>query len=414
MNGGSTVSGARSLPADPPPLSSRKRRRLARALSRLASLAPLLLPVAVAVPAAASRQPRLSSLDARIARARAREAQLASEIGALTGRIRSLEAQAVDVSTRLAALEDDLALHRRRLEAIGALLAAQTEQLRFLEGQYETSTMLLGERIVQIYKNGEPSTLEVVLGARSLRDALDQIDYMRAIAAQDERIVGAVARARRRVRAARARAAQAQQMLAAETRVVAYRRDQAAALRDRLLARKRSLAGARDQRQQALARVKENEREWVAEADALSRPSAAVASQVSSAQASAPSPSPSPAGLVWPISGPITSPFGMRWGKLHPGLDISAGTGTPIQAAASGRVIIAAYSGGYGNLVVIDHGGGLATAYAHQSRIAVGVGDQISRGQVIGYVGSTGFSTGPHLHFEVRVNGSPVDPMGYL
>ena len=104
----------------------------------------------------------------------------------------------------------------------------------------------------------------------------------------------------------------------------------------------------------------------------------------------------------------------MRWGSLHPGIDIGVGMGTPIHAAASGRVISASYSGGYGNLVVIDHGNGLATAYAHQSSMAVSPGQQVSQGQVIGYVGSTGFSTGPHLHFEVRVNGSPVDPMGYL
>ena len=88
--------------------------------------------------------------------------------------------------------------------------------------------------------------------------------------------------------------------------------------------------------------------------------------------------------------------------------------GTPIRAAASGRVISAGYNGGYGNLVVLDNGGGIATAYAHQSRLAVSAGQSVSQGQVIGYVGSTGFSTGPHLHFEVRVNGSPVDPMGYL
>jgi murein DD-endopeptidase MepM/ murein hydrolase activator NlpD len=88
--------------------------------------------------------------------------------------------------------------------------------------------------------------------------------------------------------------------------------------------------------------------------------------------------------------------------------------GTPIKAAASGRVIIAGYSGGYGNLTVIDHGNGIATAYAHQSSLAASADQQVGQGQVIGYVGSTGFSTGPHLHFEVRVNGSPVDPLGYL
>ena len=104
----------------------------------------------------------------------------------------------------------------------------------------------------------------------------------------------------------------------------------------------------------------------------------------------------------------------MRWGSVHPGIDIGAPSGTPIKAAASGMVLTASYNGGYGNHVVLDNGNGIATAYAHQSQIAVSVGQTVSQGQVIGYVGSTGFSTGPHLHFEVRVNGSPVDPMGYL
>jgi murein DD-endopeptidase MepM/ murein hydrolase activator NlpD len=103
----------------------------------------------------------------------------------------------------------------------------------------------------------------------------------------------------------------------------------------------------------------------------------------------------------------------MRWGRMHEGIDIGAGYGTPIAAAASGTVIYAGWMGGYGNLIIIDHGGGIATAYGHQSSFAVG-GGQVSQGQTIGYVGCTGHCFGPHLHFEVRVNGSPVDPLGYL
>ena len=103
----------------------------------------------------------------------------------------------------------------------------------------------------------------------------------------------------------------------------------------------------------------------------------------------------------------------MRWGRLHAGIDIGVATGTPIRAAAAGVVVFAGWAGGYGNLVVVDHGGGIATAYAHQQRIYV-TGGPVSQGQVLGEVGSTGNSTGPHLHFEVRVGGNPVDPLAYL
>ena len=123
---------------------------------------------------------------------------------------------------------------------------------------------------------------------------------------------------------------------------------------------------------------------------------------------------PSASGFIWPASGPVTSPFGWRWGRMHEGIDIGAPYGAPIVAAAAGTVIYCGWMSGYGNLVAIDHGGGISTAYGHQSSIAVACGQHVDQGQTIGYVGSTGHSTGPHLHFEVRVNGSPVDPLGYL
>lgn len=127
-----------------------------------------------------------------------------------------------------------------------------------------------------------------------------------------------------------------------------------------------------------------------------------------------------PGVLAWPINGRVSSPFGYRihpiFGtrRLHTGIDISASTGDPIRAAESGKVILAQTYGGYGRAVVVDHGGGMATLYAHQSSLAVSVGDRVERGEVIGYVGCSGFCTGPHLHFEVRINGAFVDPMQYL
>lgn len=402
-------------------------------LRRLALV--LLVVLAAAAPAAADLGQRKHALDDRvvtlrdrIVAARAREQTLASEIDAVTGRIRSLEARTFDVSARLATLEDDLALHRTRLVKIQALYQLQTRQLRFLKHQYALAVERLNERLVAIYTSDDPTLVDVLLSARSFQDALDQVDYMNTIARRDRQISVEVGTARRQMRRARLRTASVQTRVAAETRVISYRTAQQSALRNRLRDSSRMLAGARRTKQNDLSATRAQEQAWTDEADALSAASAQLAAQIQAAQAAPPpspdsnagSPPPPPSGqpsssgLIWPVSGTITSPFGMRWGKLHPGLDIGAGMGTPIKAAAAGRVIVAAYDGGYGNLVVIDHGNGLATAYAHQSQIAVSVGEQVGQGQVIGYVGSTGFSTGPHLHFEVRVNGSPVDPMGYL
>ena len=118
--------------------------------------------------------------------------------------------------------------------------------------------------------------------------------------------------------------------------------------------------------------------------------------------------------FIWPINGQFTSPFGQRWGRLHAGIDLAAPTGRPIRAAASGRVILAAPTGGYGNYTCIAHNSSISTCYAHQSRFGARVGESVRQGDVIGYVGNTGHSFGAHLHFEVRIGGRPVDPMGYL
>ena len=117
---------------------------------------------------------------------------------------------------------------------------------------------------------------------------------------------------------------------------------------------------------------------------------------------------------MWPASGRVTSEYGRRWGRLHAGIDIGAPIGTPIYAAAAGTVIFAGRQSGYGNVIIIDHGGGFSTLYGHQSRLSVGDGASVSRGTRIGSVGNTGRSTGPHLHFETRYGGSPRNPRGCL
>jgi murein DD-endopeptidase MepM/ murein hydrolase activator NlpD len=365
----------------------------------------------------------LSSVQSKLQQAREREASLSAEIASVTQRIQALEAEVGDVSTKLVALEEDLALYQRKLDALTELYEIQTERLAFLRDQYGVAVKRLSTRLVAVYESGEPSTLEVLIDAQSFSDILDQLDYLSSIAAQDRAIVEHVTGARDHVRVLRERTGKTKARVAAVTRVVKIRTEQTRAVKNQLVARQQGLSAARSARRASLADVREDARHYASEAAALQAQSANVAAQIRSAQATVSSSpaysqastdsSPSASGFVWPVSGPVVSPFGWRWGRMHEGVDIAAGYGSPIAAAASGTVIYAGWMGGYGNLIIIDHGGGIATAYAHQSSFAVG-GGPVSQGQTIGYVGCTGHCFGPHLHFEVRVNGSAVDPLGYL
>jgi murein DD-endopeptidase MepM/ murein hydrolase activator NlpD len=148
-------------------------------------------------------------------------------------------------------------------------------------------------------------------------------------------------------------------------------------------------------------------------ADALRLESATIASLIRNRRGGADQPI--RAGrLSLPASCPVTSRFGPRWGRMHEGIDLGCPDGEPVRAAGPGTVTFSGWQGGYGKLVILDHGGGLATAYAHHSRLAVSAGQSVARGQVIGEVGSTGHSTGPHLHFEVRIDGNATDPVPHL
>jgi murein DD-endopeptidase MepM/ murein hydrolase activator NlpD len=374
---------------------------------------------------------RLSALHAKIARTKERSRSLSAEIASASTQIHALQARVGDVSARLATLEADLALHRGKLERLTELFRVETERFLFLRKEYGIALARLNARLVDVYERGDLDTVDVILAASSLSDVLDGLDYIKQAGAQDRLITGSVGRAKVATRNARERTRKLRAVVAAETRAVAVRTQQARALRDQLLANTRELVSARSQKRVGLSQVKASEREAVGEAEALERVSAALGAQIRAAQAAAaaraaaaaqqssssyqPSSSTqSASGFIWPVSGPVVSPFGVRWGRMHTGIDIAVGYGTPIHAAAAGTVIYAGWMDGYGNLVFIDHGGGISTGYAHQSSIAVSNGQTVSQGQVIGYVGCTGHCFGPHLHFEVRLNGNPVDPLGYL
>jgi len=261
----------------------------------------------------------------------------------------------------LDALQAELATEQARLDLLTKRLRAQTLRLEELQAEYREAVVVLEARVRAIYIEGAPDVLSFLVSASSFDDLIDNYEFMERIGAQDKRIARQVERAKTKAAAERRATATTRRLTAAITQSAAL----AAAIRD-------------------------------------------------AQNGSTGSGKPSAAGFVWPVSGPVVSGFGMRWGRMHEGIDIAAGMGTPVHAAAAGTVIHAGWLGGYGNLVVLDHGDGLATAYAHASALLVVVGQSVSQGETVSLVGSTGHSTGPHLHFEVRVNGVAVDPLLYL
>ncbi len=367
----------------------------------------------LAAPAAGDNGGKLGDVQARIAAARAKEARLTGQISDVTKQIRSLEAKVGNVSQKLSVLERDLALHQRRLDRLNALFSFETERVNFLRSQYAKVLRQLNLRMIDIYETHDPTLVEVILESTSFQDVLDQLHYLEAIAQQDKRITNTVAAARDKVQVARERTKEIRTRVHSETQVIAVRTQQQRIAKSELLLSQGSLVGKRKRQKTQLASTRAQEQAFIAEANALAAQDARVRAQLAAAQGPSDT-TPSAAGLIWPVNGPVTSPFGYRWGRLHSGIDIGVPEGTPIHAAAAGTVVLAAWTGGYGNYTCIDHGGGLATCYAHQSAYAVSAGAHVSQGQVIGYVGSTGHSFGPHLHFEVRLNGVPVDPLGYL
>jgi murein DD-endopeptidase MepM/ murein hydrolase activator NlpD len=241
---------------------------------------------------------------------------------------------------------------------------------------------------------------------------------MRRVSHQDSRIMDLV----RTAKTDATRTAAALDRLEARERRVAdtirRRRDEVASVRAQLVDRRASYQVARAGKRELLVATRADRQELEEHIRGLEAQQAKVQAALRRTAGAGSAPAGpvrrGSGGLVWPVNGPVTSGFGMRWGRLHAGVDIGVPTGTPIRAAASGKVVLMGPTGGYGNYTCVQHGGGLSTCYAHQSRFGTSMGASVSQGQVIGYVGCTGRCFGDHLHFETRVGGSPTDPLGYL
>jgi murein DD-endopeptidase MepM/ murein hydrolase activator NlpD len=383
------------------------------------------LALAVVTPAAADTPGgEKAAVDARIAALRAEIAESKSTEGVLTSQLSSVVSEledaqaAVDTAqASVSALEAELSSAQARLDELTGLLEKQTRRLERLQAEYEKAVAILEARVRAAYIDEPPDVVAFLVSAASFDELIDSVELLSRIGAQDRRIAKQVENARIEAAAERKATIDTKRLQEATVSVISNRTSEARVARDQLAGDRDRLASVRSLKQSALAGTRESREDYLREVEALAAQSAALAARIRDAQEGAGSTGsgqPSSAGLIWPCDGVVVSGFGMRWGRMHEGIDIGCAYGTPNRAAAAGKVIYAGWLGGYGNLVVVDHQNGLSTAYAHASSILVGVGQTVSQGQTVSLVGSTGRSSGPHLHFEVRVNGVAVDPLLYL
>jgi murein DD-endopeptidase MepM/ murein hydrolase activator NlpD len=366
-----------------------------------------------------------STLEQRIAHERAKTQQIQTrlhakraELHAVTLRYDDLQSQlgqtnaAIgEVSGRIDGLVAQQDSTQRRIDWNAIQLDAARRSLRLHDA-------LLKRRLVDVYEYGDLTYVNALISARSFSEFVERWEDLRLLIAANERTVRSRKAAEARVATIEADLERTRMELEQEEAAQEQARSQLNSLADE---RRNLVQLAAEHRRSVASQVAEIEslsaaEEAALEALILERERELEAQQRAAGIAGGVENPGGPGTFSWPVTGTITSPFGWRSNpfgggpEFHQGLDIAAPTGTAVTAAASGTVIMAQWYGGYGNYILIDHGGGYSTGYGHLSAMYVSVGQAVQRGQAIGAVGSTGQSTGPHLHFEVRIAGKPVDP----
>jgi murein DD-endopeptidase MepM/ murein hydrolase activator NlpD len=346
------------------------------------------------------------SLQERLGATQDKLSHVKAHAGVLTTRISHESAQLDQLTAQVADLRNKEATVAAELEQKQAELEQAQARLDHLKKRLGEAVQILEQRLVAIYESNEPDLITVLLQSHGFDDLLARTQYMRTLQDQDNDIVA-------RVRGLRdAMQVTVNTVRTARDQIAAHKQE-LEATRLKLHQRTEQLATARRQQHATLMEVRKQQDHLEGDVSDISEKIAEQLAQQAGVLPAGPI-RPGADGLIWPVNGPVVSGFGPRWGSFHEGIDIAVPTGTPIRAAASGSVSIAGSVGGYGNYTCVDHGGGLSTCYAHQERILVSVGQEVAQAQVIGISDCTGHCLGPHVHFEVRVNGQAVDPLGYL
>lgn len=338
---------------------------------------------------------RMERMQTRKEQARRKAESASAELSEVMGSLNELQAQANNLQKKSDALQGKINDNQAKLEK-----KQQEMQERML---------IYRKRLRDIYINGQINYLDVLLGAKDFSDFSSRMYLLQKIISRDLELL-------EKLKQDAAEINSRKEQLAAEMKEIK-------ATQTELEAKKAKVNKLREQRAYMLYKAQEEEQSSQEEYErllAISENIASMLRNMENAGGGAPAGQGGTGQFMWPCNGPITSYYGWRthpiFGttKYHSGMDIAVDSGTPIHAADSGTIVYSGWLGGYGNCVMIDHGGGLVTLYAHNSALNVGEGQYVSKGTVVAYAGSTGYSTGPHCHFEVRLHGELTEPLNYL
>jgi murein DD-endopeptidase MepM/ murein hydrolase activator NlpD len=361
----------------------------------------------------------LSAKEARLSKVRAHKGVLTTTISHYKAKIERLTREVAVLRAQEAEVKVRLDAKQRELDGAIAELDVAKKHLAVVRAHLKRALTALRERLITIYETGTPDILNVLLESGGYDELVNRTEYLSRIHGLDEAVVTRVRDLRDQVKRTVAKLRSAKNRIESARDAIATEEQALASARSAVQQRQTTLVEARRSREAALEQITETEQELDGDVASIQAELAATLAGTGSAPLPAGPIRGGGSGLIWPVDGPVVSGFGSRFGgsEFHEGIDIAVPSGTPIRAAASGTVIFTepeSASGGYGNFTCIDHGGGLSTCYAHQESFAVSAGQQVSQGEIIGYSDCTGHCFGPHVHFEVRIDGAPTDPMGYL
>ncbi|MGI1657399.1 MAG: murein hydrolase activator EnvC family protein [Desulfitobacterium sp.] len=335
-----------------------------------------------------------------------KEEQARSQLNKLTFTADKLQGQIKNLATQIAVAESTLDTTEVAYNKAAEAVALSEQELKEREEELANRQVVLRQRIREIYEAGQVSYLEIIFEAEDLSDFITRLEYFNRLVTNDQKILTDISMERARIEE--------------ETKLLQVRRDEAAQLKVAAEQAKAALDGKKREHQVALDSNKKAQNDIFEQIEQMEADSNAIAEKIRKLTANS--------GVVhgtistYPLPGytEVSSSYGWRIHpitkkkSLHTGTDLPAPTGTKVLAAGNGEVIMASWYGAYGNAVIVDHGGGYTTLYGHNSKLAVKVGDMVKAGDVVAYVGSTGWSTGPHLHFEVRIKGETTDPLQFF